>query len=327
MQKTKINQTPRTKSFRGLGTNIHLTIYGISDDYILDKSNELIQKFEDQLTVNRTQSEVMAINHAAGKNAVSVSEATYKLIKKAIEVSQQNLGFNALIGPLVKLWRIGFSDAHLPKDAEIKDRLQKIDPKKVQLDDANFAVFLLEEGMELDLGGIAKGYIADRIKNLWQAYDVTSGIINLGGNLLLVGEQPLHDDHLWRVGVQNPHDVRDKAIGMVMVPECSVVTSGIYERHFEIDGQDYHHILDSKTGYPKQNNLSSVTVFTKKSIDGEIQTTNLFFAGQPLKNWGKDNPDFLGAVFVTKDNEIYLSKFKSKDFYVLSDDYQLKTLD
>lgn len=130
MQKTKINQTPRTKSFRGLGTNIHLTIYGISDDYILDKSNELIQKFEDQLTVNRTQSEVMAINYAAGKKAVSVSEATYKLIKKAIEVSQQNLGFNALIGPLVKLWRIALVMPICQKMLKSKTACKKLIRKK-----------------------------------------------------------------------------------------------------------------------------------------------------------------------------------------------------
>ena len=177
--------------------------------------------------------------------------------------------------------------------------------------------------MELDLGGIAKGYIADRIKDFWHAFDISSGIIDLGGNLLLVGPQPKHDDTLWRIGVQNPHDARGSAIGVVVTSECSIVTSGIYERHLEVDGKSYHHILDSKTGYPKQNNLASVTVFSKYSIDGEIETTNLFFAGEPVKDWGKDNPNLLGAVFVTTDNKIYLSKFTPNDFHLLSDEFKV----
>ena len=184
-------------------------------------------------------------------------------------------------------------------------------------------VFLQDNGMELDLGGIAKGYIADRIKDFWHAFNISSGIIDLGGNLLLVGLQPKHADSLWRIGVQNPHDARGNAIGLVVTPECSIVTSGIYERHLEVDGKSYHHILDSKTGYPKQNNLASVTVFSKYSIDGEIETTNLFFAGKPVKDWGKNDPNLLGAVFVTTDNKIYLSKFTPDDFHLLSDEFEV----
>ena len=265
----------------------------------------------------------MSINHAAGKYPVRVSEATYKLIRRSVQVSQEYLGFNSLIGPLVKLWGIGFDNANVPKDEDIKSTLNLIDPQKIILDDNEMTVFLQDDGMELDLGGIAKGYIADRIKDFWHAFDISSGIIDLGGNLLLVGPQPIHDDALWRIGVQNPHDARGSAIGVVVTSECSIVTSGIYERHLEVDGKSYHHILDSKTGYPKQNNLASVTVFSKYSIDGEIETTNLFFAGEPVKDWGKDNPNLLGAVFVTTDNKIYLSKFTPNDFHLLSDEFEV----
>ncbi|UTX36479.1 FAD:protein FMN transferase [Ligilactobacillus salivarius] len=320
---TTFKQTPLQKTYFALGTRINLTIFGCENPVILDKTYDLIKYYEDILTVNRDESEVMSINHAAGKYPVRVSEATYKLIRRSVQVSQEYLGFNSLIGPLVKLWGIGFDNANVPEDKEIKSTLNLIDPQKITLNDNEMTVFLQDDGMELDLGGIAKGYIADRIKDFWHAFDISSGIIDLGGNLLLVGPQPKHDDALWRIGVQNPHDARGSAIGVVVTSECSIVTSGIYERHLEVDGKSYHHILDSKTGYPKQNNLASVTVFSKYSIDGEIETTNLFFAGEPVKDWGKDDPNLLGAVFVTTDNKIYLSKFTPNDFHLLSDEFEV----
>ena len=107
---------------------------------------------------------------------------------------QEAFGFNAAIGPLVKLWHIGFSDAKLPTQAEIDEKLKIINPDRIILRDDEFSIFLPEKGMEIDLGAIAKGYIADRIKDFWHAYGISSGIINLGGNLLLVGEAPHQTD-------------------------------------------------------------------------------------------------------------------------------------
>ena len=133
----------------------------------MQKSFELIDHYEDLLTVNRDESEVMDINHAAGEHPVQVSSPVYGLVKLAVEKSRENFGFNALIGPVVKLWHIGFKGAHVPKDSEIKERMLLTDPFKVVLDDQNQTVFLKMKGMELDLGGIAKGWIADRIRDLW----------------------------------------------------------------------------------------------------------------------------------------------------------------
>ena len=114
----------------------------------------------------------------------------------------------------------------------------------------------------------------------------------------------MHADGQWRVGIQDPTTDRGNAIASVTIGPCSAVTSGIYERHLEFNGQSYHHILDSKTGYPRQNDLESVTVFSKTSIDGEIETTRLFFAGQPIPGWAANRPDIYGAIFVTKQREI-----------------------
>ena len=304
-----------------------MTLFGDAKASQLDASNRLVAYYENLLTVNREGSEVMAVNDAAGDHAVSVSDATYSLTKRAIQLSRQNFGFNATIGPLVKLWKIGFTDAHVPTDSQIHDRLALIEPLQADFNDADLSIFLKRAGMELDLGGIAKGYIADRIADYWRAYGKRAGMIDLGGNLLLVGDSPAHPDGKWRVGIQAPSSERGKAILSVKIGPCSAVTSGIYERHLEAGGKSYHHILDPQTGYPRQNNLAGVTIFSKASIDGEIETARLFFAGQPVPGWAADRPDLYGAVFVTKDKRVTVVGLKDANVTVLDPSYQVTYTD
>lgn len=300
--------TQRIGHHHALGTAITLQIYGMKDDYIINKSFELIDHYEDLLTVNRDVSEVMDVNHAAGKEAVQVTPGTYGLIKLAVEKSRENFGFNALIGPVVKLWHIGFKGAHVPTDDQIKEKMALIDPANVILNDQDQTVFLTKKGMELDLGGIAKGWIADRIKDYWLACGVKSGIINLGGNILLVGDSPKRPSGNWAIGVQDPKASRGGNITSVMVQECSAVTSGTYERYLVVDGKKYHHLIDPRTGYPVQTDLAGVTTFTKKSVDAEIECKRLFFAGHPIPGW-HDNVNRIGAVFVYADEHVEYDNF------------------
>lgn len=305
------------KQYYGLGTAITLSVNEPATTADLDAGNELIKHYEDILTVNRPVSEVMSINHAAGQKAVQVSDITYRLIKRAVEVSQWRLGFNTAIGPLVKLWKIGFDGANLPADDEIKKRLQLIDPTDIKLDDDRRSVFLTKAGMEIDLGAIAKGYIADAIKDLWVSRGVQSGIIDLGGNILLVGDST-RPNGLWRIGVQNPLQQRHVALGILTTPAKSIVTSGIYERYLVINGHNYHHMFDSKTGYPIQNDLESVTIVSDLSIDGDIWTTEAFYQdidkGIPLI----EKQPGLDAIFVTRDFKVAITS-GIKDSFVLTD--------
>lgn len=292
-----------------LGTAITLQVFGARDKSVINDSFTLIDHYEDLLTVNRDESEVMDVNHAAGKHPVQVSSGTYDLVKLAVEKSRENFGFNALIGPVVKLWAIGFKNAHVPTAEQIKERMALIDPFKVDLDDTDQTIFLQKEGMELDLGGIAKGWIADRIKDYWRAYGVHAGIINLGGNILLVGDSPKRTSGQWSVGVQDPKESRGNNIASVMVPECSAVTSGTYERYLEVDGHKYHHLIDPRTGYPVETDLAGVTTFTKYSVEAEIECKRLFFAGKPVAGW-HDDPDRIGAVFVYNDEHVEYDNFQ-----------------
>lgn len=292
-----------------LGTSITLQVFGTQkDDGLLQKTFDLIDHYEDLLTVNRDVSEVMDVNHAAGKEAVQVSSGTYSLIKLAVEESRENFGFNALIGPVVKLWHIGFKGAHVPTDDQIKEKMKLIDPNNVQLNDHDQTVLLTKKGMELDLGGIAKGWIADRIRDFWEAYGVGAGIINLGGNILLVGDSPKRPNKQWTIGIQDPKEPRGDNIASVMVPKCSAVTSGTYERYLVVDGKKYHHLIDPRTGYPVKTDLAGVTTFTKDSVEAEIECKRLFFAGKPIPGW-HDDPDRLGAVFVYNNEEVKYDNF------------------
>lgn len=292
--------TTRVKTLHALGTRINLTVFGEEDDAPLVAAATLIQQEEDRLTVNRAVSEIMAVNHAAGQGAVAVSSGTFGLIAQAVRASRENFGFNALIGPLVKLWKIGFPGANVPAEAAVQSRLKLIDPQAVTLNPTERTVMLNQSGMELDLGGIAKGYIADQIKTLWQAYGVSAGIIDLGGNLLTVGRSPRRADGRWVIGVQDPAKRRNVDLGVTVVSACSAVTSGIYERFLIKDGKQYHHLLDPRTGHPLQTRLAGVTVFTSTSLQGEVEAKRLFFHGGVPTGW-LDDQNHLGAVFAYQD--------------------------
>jgi len=304
------------KNYYALGTVINLTVAEPATKDDLDAGYQLIQNFEDKLTVNRTESEVMSINDNAGIKAVKVPEDTYGLIKTAVKVSRKNLGFNVAIGPLVKLWKIGFKGANKPSDADIKQRLKLIDPDRIELNDELQTVFLLDQGMEIDLGGIAKGYIADQIKQLWLKRGVETGIIDLGGNVLLVGPS-LHTDQMWNVGVQNPIKPRDVSLGMVHISAKSIGTSGIYERKLILDGHEYHHMFDSKTGYPIKNNLASVTIISDKSIDGEIWSTIGFYQGIEKGRALIEAQPGIEAVFITKELETFVTSGLKNNFKLI----------
>lgn len=288
---------------------------------LMEIGYQLIRDYENRLTVNRAHSEVMAINLAAGVKPVQVSSITYQLIRIARQVSLKDCGFNVAIGPLVKLWKIGFDGERVPSDSEISACLTKIQPQNIQLNDDQNTVFLTEPGMALDLGAIAKGYIADAIRHLWLSRGLTQGVIDLGGNVLLVGAGS-HDGK-WRVGIQNPQPDGDIVLGSLEVNACSVVTSGIYERHMVVNGQDYHHILDDQTGYPMTNDLESVTIISENSIDGEIWTTLGFYQGMTAGMAMIGAHPKLDAIFVSRDKQVWVTSGISQTFKLRDGRYQL----
>jgi len=280
----------------------------------------LIKQQENIFTVNRHDSDVMAINHAAGSHAVVVSAPVFDLIRCAKAVSQlPESSFNFTIGPLVKRWKIGFSGHSVPDSSALQALLALPDPDDVILDEPSRSVFLQKAGMEIDLGAIAKGYIADVVRDYLHQEKVTDALINLGGNVQTLGAGA---EGAWAIGLKKPFSTPDALVGVINVKGKSVVTSGIYERYFESEGQRYHHILDPKTGYPLDNELLSVTVISDDSIDGDIYTTLLYGMGvEKSLRYLRDIPD-IEAIFVTKDQQVIFSSQRQFTFTLLDNSFR-----
>lgn len=280
----------------------------------------LIKHYENLFTVNRASSEVMSVNRAAGLHPVVVSAPVFELIKCARTASLiEGSCFNLAIGPLVKRWRIGFCGDSVPPEHEIAGLLTRTQPRDVCLNASQRTVYLTKTGMELDLGAIAKGYIADRVRDYLRKEGVSEGLINLGGNVQTLGG-PYGG---WTIGLKKPFSDSEALIGHLRITDRSVVTSGTYERYFERDGRRYHHILDPRTGYPLDNELDSVTVIARHSLDCDIWTTLVYGMGiEKGREALRHRPD-IEAIFVTKRREIICSSSRSFSFTLTDRKYRL----
>ncbi|MCF0148068.1 MAG: FAD:protein FMN transferase [Clostridium sp.] len=299
-----------------MGTVITISLYDSENEEILNKAFDKIKELESILSINANGTLVDKINDEAGISPVKVDDYTYTVVKKGIEYSKLSNGlFDISVGPIVKLWSIGLPEAKVPTQEEINEKLPLIGYSDIELNDADKTIYLKREGMMIDLGGIAKGYTADIISELLTEEGVKSAIINLGGNVYAHGNKPNGSD--WRIGIQDPYSERGGIIGTLTTNNKSVVTSGIYERYIEEDGIKYHHILSPKTGYPYENEIAGITIVSDKSIDGDALSTSVFAMGVEDGMKFVNTIDGIDAIFVTKDNKVYITE-GLKDIFTLS---------
>jgi len=279
-------------------------------------------ELESILSANRDDTNLAAINASAGLAAVKAAPETIVVLSEALLFSQKTEGaFDPTVGPLVKAWNIGTDYAAVPKADALRTALSLIDYKKVSLDEKAGTVFLAEKGMKLDLGAIAKGYAADEIVRILSAHKIRKAIIDLGGNVFAFGEKS--PGKSWTIGIRDPENNTGNSILSLPVKNKSVVTSGIYERFFEQDGVKYHHILDTTTGYPIQNDLLSVTIITGRSMQADALSTSVFALG-PKKGKAlvESLPD-TDAIFVFKDKHIEATGDMAARINLLSTEYTL----
>lgn len=291
-----------------MGTTIDIQINSKNAQKQIQEVIELLELYKNRFSANDFNSELMAINNNAGIKPIQVHPDLFELITIGKEHSlARPSNLNIAIGPLVQTWRIGFSDAKLPSPSEISEAMILSNPTHILLDSKNQSVFLNQIGMKIDLGALAKGYIADKIMTYLKNEMIDSAIINLGGNVLVHGDNPNRSEGYWVIGIQHQKKKRGQNIGAVKIKNQSVVTSGTYERRLIIDDKEYHHIFDRQTGYPIQTEMASISIVSKQSVDCEIWTTRLF--GLSIK----EALDILNAVsyiegiIITKDDRIYLS--------------------
>ena len=285
-----------------LDTVIVLTAY-VENSQVLKDALEECGRYERLLSRTVEGSDVWRINHAKGE-PVEVSEDTMQILRCAQEISEKSDGaFDVTIAPVSTMWNFTQDPPVLPDAEEIARAAELVDYTRMKLEGNTVT---LPEGMMIDLGGIAKGYIADRVKEYLVNRGVRYAILSFGGNIVAIGsEKP--DRTPWKVGIQ---DI-DKPTGEHMLISLnkggSTVTSGTYERGFDLDGVRYHHLLSTETGWPVQNELASVTIFSESSMEGDALSTTAFVLGTAKGLELIESLEGTEAVFIARDRTVTCS--------------------
>lgn len=317
--KNKVLVEPLSRTEFMMDTVMTIETYDKNDNKVLDKAFKRLEEIEKKMSATIESSEVSKINKNAGIEPVTVSPDTYFVIKEAKHYAEMSFGsYEPTIGPLVGLWNIKSGEKErdfIPNGANIELKKALVDYNNLELLDDN-KVFLKEKDMRIDLGGIVKGYATDEVRRVLLENGVKIAIINLGGNVFAHGMKA--DGHPWTIGIQNPLEFTGNYLGAIEVKDKSIVTSGDYERFFEYNGKRYHHIIDSKTGYPSENEVTGISIISDKSIDGDALSTTLFVLGVDKGMELVNSMDGVDAIFVTKDKSIYLTPYL-KDKFILKE--------
>ena len=301
-----------------LNTVVTVTIYDSQDRDLLTKCMNLCDKYEKVFSRTSADSELYKLNHRkltpveGTEDTYQVSDDLAELISEGLDYSELSKGaFDIAIEPLTTLWDFTAEDPQVPEDSLIQAALPKCDYHNISVDKDKNEITLKTDDTTIELGAIAKGYIADRLKDYLISQNVKSAIINLGGNVLCIGGKP--DNSAFKIGIQKPFADRSETIAVMDIRDKSVVSSGIYERCFEQDGILYHHLLNPKTGYPYDNGLIAVTIISDKSVDGDALSTTCFALGLEDGMKLAESLDDVQAFFVTSDYEIHYTKdFRKK---------------
>lgn len=296
------SQEPITRTGFYFDTVIRITIYDPNKEDCLKSCFELAQKYENMLSPTVEGSDIWRINHSKGE-PVEVSDETVMLLETALYYCNITDGLiDVTIEPLNELWDFHTKE-QIPSDEAISEALSHIDYNNILIE--GNTVTMLDPKGSVSLGFIAKGFIADKIKDYLISQNINNAIIDLGGNILAVGSKP--DGCPYKFGIQKPFDEQGTPIDILSVTDKSLVTSGVYERCFYQNDILYHHILNPINGYPVKNNLLSVTILSDSSVTGDALSTSCFVLG--LEDGMKliESLNDVEAVFITEDYALHYS--------------------
>lgn len=301
----------------GFKLNTYVAISGYTSNSTKDILNEalnLCDKYEFLFSRTLSDSELYKVNHHLTDR---ISKDTAALIQYGIKMGDLSDGaFDITIGSVSQLWDFTADNPQVPDALDISEALNYINYKNIKLtpagDETDDYIIDIPDGTVIDLGAIAKGYIADRIRDYLLEKNITSAIINLGGNVLCVGSKK--NDSPFNIGIKKPFTQSEETLMTVKLNNKSAVSSGTYERYFSKDGNFYHHILNPKTGYPYNNGLTEVTIICDNSVDGDCLSTTCFVLGIEKGLELIESIDNTEAVFVDSDGKMtYSSGYK--DYY------------
>lgn len=294
-------------------TIITITLYHTDNESYIDACFRMATDYENKFSNTIEDSEISQINAADGA-FVTVSDDTIELLTEGIRYGDESDGkFDIAIGRLSDLWNISDIAKNLesndneadvsvlPDDVDIRDALLHIDDGSIEI--KGNQVRLKDLKVKLDLGGIAKGYIADKMRTYLRSQGITEGVISLGGNVLTLGQKK--DGKPYSIGIQKPFAENGTSLGVLKVKDASVVSSGIYERYYRINNEIYHHILDTDSGYPVRNSLYQVTIISSSSMDGDALSTTCFSLGLTEGMKLIEKTKDVEAIFVTDDGNVH----------------------
>lgn len=298
------NTEPISKTGYYLDTVCTITVYDMAEDEAIeaiDKGFETCDNYEKLLSKTIEGSDIDRINRAKGE-FVEVDEHTVDLIKTGIKYGELSGGaFDITVGRLTDLWDFHANEPRLPKESEVAYAIEHVDYKSIEIDGNK--VRLSNPESQLDLGGIAKGYIADRVADSLEEMGIKSAVVNLGGNIVAIGKKSSDEEFV--IGIERPYSQRTAIIGTVNISDSTVVTSGIYERQFEFNDKIYHHILDVNSGYPVKSDVEAVSLVSKKgmSVDCDALSTICLIIGSKNAKELIEKTDNVEALLVTTDEE------------------------
>lgn len=297
-------ETEASKDLFAMDTYMTLTAYGEHAQKAVDKAAERVEALDALLSTGNENSEIYQLNQ---NGEATLSEEGGYLVERALELYKKTEGaFDIAIYPVMQAWGFPTQDYHVPDDDTLKKKLALADASKVNYDKDTRKIFFDQDGMEIDLGGIAKGYTSSQIMQIYQDCGVTSGLVNLGGNVHALGCKT--DGSKWRVAIQSPDDT-EEYLGILEIEDQAVITSGGYERYFEEDGVTYHHIIDPAIGYPADSGLISVTIVSDDGTLADGLSTSLFIMGEEkAAQFWRENSDEFEAIMETSDGELYVTE-------------------
>ena len=334
-QTSSLSKDAITLSDYKLNTYVMITIYDPNKEYVLEECMALCDKYELIFSRTNPDSELYQLNNGllprSADGYYTVSSDLYEVIatgKKYASLSDN--AFSISMEPLTSLWNFTDDTNVIPSSKKIEALLPLTDSNSILLREPNQVAFSqngipytdgspVNYRMGLDLGAIAKGYIADKLKEYLLTQDIDSALIYLGGNVLCIGNKSISDTHHFAftnhlsstpftVGIEKPFAVNSEAAATLKITDLSVVTSGTYQRYFEKDGHLYHHLLDSTTGYPHQNGLLSVTIVTASSTDADALSTTCFSLGLEQGLELLENIENADGFFISEDGKYHFTE-------------------
>jgi thiamine biosynthesis lipoprotein len=304
----KAEKPPATAELYTMNTIVNIKIYGNNKEIILKELIKKIEEINSYIDSFSPSSDIYKINENAGIKTVAVHPETIAIIEKALELAHNTNGaFNPLITPLSQIWGFRDKNYRIPSEKEIEDALNLTDYNDIIIN--KDTVFLKKEGEALDLGGIAKGYTLDCLKEILDKMNGERALINIGGNILLYGTPP---DKQWKIGIKNPRE--DGIIGALNIEGTKFIsTSGDYERFFIKDNKRYCHLISPFNGYPADK-IFSVTVVSDKGYYGDALSTAFFITGKndALQDVKKFEVDI---IVIDKDLNVFCSE-ELKDSFI-----------